>query len=93
MKHENLRVDDYFTTSDLALTTSISLYFPLEVIDRTQNPYKAHFLFRKDPEGELVKFIECYWRGEVRIEPQAYFNQLKSIKARLYSERSEHGAS
>lgn len=76
-------INDYYSTSDLALSTAISLYYPLEVIDRT-NPQKAQFLFKKD-EG-LDQFVESYWRGELRIEPQTYFNQLKTIKARLYSE-------
>ncbi|MBI2085951.1 hypothetical protein HYT74_01270 [Candidatus Daviesbacteria bacterium] len=77
--------DDYYKTSDLALTSVLALYFPLETIDKTQNPYKAQFVFKRD--RQLDQLIESYWHGKVRVEPQAYFNQLKSIKARLYSER------
>ena len=49
-----------------------------------QNPRKAQFLFKQDPE--LDELIESYWRSELKIIPQAYFNQLRIIKARLYGE-------
>lgn len=85
MIQQRLNINDYFYTSDLALASLISLYYPLEVIDRTQNPHKAQFIFKK--EEKLNELIELYWKCEIRVEPQAYFNQLKNIKARLYSER------
>lgn len=91
IKQERLRVNDIFSTSDLALASAIALYFPIETIDRTQNPYKAQFVFKK-ADDELDKLIDAYWHGEMRVEPQAYFNSLKSIKARLYSEGGDiHG--
>lgn len=79
-----LHDNDFYKTSDLALTTAISLYYPLEAIDR-QNPTKAEFIFKRDES--LDKLIEGYWRGELMVNPQTYFNQLKIIKARLYGER------
>ncbi|MEM4326307.1 MAG: DUF5659 domain-containing protein [Candidatus Pacearchaeota archaeon] len=74
----------YYSTSDLALATVISLWYSLDAIDK-QNPRKATFIFKRDEK--LDKLLEAYWRRELKIEPQAYFNQLKAIKARLYSER------
>lgn len=84
MNKENLNVNDYYSTSDLALATTLSLFFPLEALDR-QNPHKASFLFRRD--GDLDRLIEAYWKGELKVNPATYFNQLKIIKARLYEER------
>ncbi len=83
MTNLKLTTTDYYSTSDLALVAAISLYFPLEAIDR-QNPHKALFLFKR--QEQLDQLIESYWRGELQVEPQNYFNQLKNIKARLYSE-------
>lgn len=83
MIQQELNTNDYYSTSDLALATAISLYYPLEVVDRT-NPHKAQFLFKRD--NSLDQFIEAYWRNELKISPQVYFNQLRIIKARLYSE-------
>ena len=79
----NNSLNDFFQTSDLALATVISLSYPLEVIDKT-NPQKAEFLFKRD--NQLDQLIESYWRKELKIEPQTFFNQLKFIKSRLYSQ-------
>lgn len=85
MNSQRLNNDEYYSTSDLALATAISLYYPLEVVDRT-NPHKALFLFKRDER--LDQYIEAYWRGELKVNPATYFNQLKILKARLY-ERSQ----
>ena len=82
MIQKNLNLTDYYSSSDLALVATISLWFPIEVIDRS-NPSKALFLFKRQPE--LDKLLEEFWRGDVRIEPKLYFAQLKVIKSRLYS--------
>jgi hypothetical protein len=81
---KRLKINDYYSTSDLALATALSLWFPVEAIDKT-NPHKAIFLFKRNEE--LDQLIETYWRRELKVEPQAYFAQLKAIKARLYGER------
>ncbi len=74
--------DDYYSTSDLSLATTISLFYPIEDIDRS-NPRKALFIFKKTPE--LEKLIDQYFRNEIKISPQVYFNQLRVVKARLYA--------
>ncbi len=79
----NLIKTDCYQTHDLALATVISLSYPIEAIDR-QNPRKAEFLFKR--EVGLDTLIESYWRGELKVEPQTYFNQLRIIKARLYGD-------
>jgi len=84
MIQENLKLKDYFSTSDLALATAISLWYPIDAIDR-QNPHKASFLFKRNEKFD--ELLEAYWKRELKIEPQEYFNQLKAIKARLYSEK------
>ena len=77
-------LNDFYSTSDLALAAAISLWHPIEAVDRT-NPSKAQFLFKRDES--LNQLIKTFWKQELRIEPQAYFNQLKIIKSRLYGER------
>jgi len=84
MKQENLKLEDYYATSDLSLATTISLWYPIDAIDRT-NPRKATFLFKRNEK--LSELLDSYWRRELKIEPQAYFGQLKAVKARLYGER------
>ena len=76
---------DSFQTADLALATAISLWYPLVSINR-ENPRKAQFMFERNED--LDGLIEQYWRGELKVDPQAYFNQLRVIKARLYELRT-----
>ena len=70
-----------FSSSDLPLVTTISLWLPIDSIDKA-NPHRALFLFKRDQE--LDQLLEKFWRRELRVEPQAYFAQLKFIKSRLY---------
>jgi len=81
MKTEAVKLSDYFATSDLSLATTLSLWYPIDSIDKSVP--RAQFLFKRDQA--LDKLVESYWRGELRIEPQAYASQLKIIKTRLYS--------
>lgn len=75
--------NDYYSTSDLPLAATISLWFPLDLVDKG-NPSRALFLFKR--ETDLDKLIERFWRGEVLVEPKTYFAQLKNIKSRIYGE-------
>ncbi len=84
MKIKVLKENDFYKTSDLALAAVIFLFYPLEEIDN-QNPRKAQFLFKKD--AALDELIKNYWCGELKVEPQTYFNALRIIKARLYGEK------
>ncbi len=83
MNQENLKINDYYSTQDLGLATAISLFYPLELIEKTPNSNKAKFLFKRTDEN-FDEVIESYWRGELRWKLLAYFNQLKMIKSRLY---------
>ncbi|MDP3697161.1 MAG: DUF5659 domain-containing protein [Candidatus Taylorbacteria bacterium] len=83
MTTETLNKNDFYQTADLALAAVIFLSYPLEAIER-QNPRKAQFLFKRG--SQLDELIESYWQGGLKVEPQAYFNALRVIKARLYGE-------
>ena len=74
----------YYQTTDIALATIISLSFPLVRITPQSNS-KSLFVFERSKE--LERLIEDYWSGTLKIEPKTYFNQLKQIKTRLYSEK------
>lgn len=80
-----LKLKEYFSSFDLALSATIALYYPLEAIDWTENPHKAKFLFKRDEQ--LDQLVISYYRGELKVNPQTYFNALKSIKGRLYENR------
>lgn len=73
---------EFYKTSDLSLAGVLAFSYPIEAIDRT-DPRKARFCFQRDEQ--LDSIVEKYWRGELQVEPRAYFDQLKNIKTRLYS--------
>jgi hypothetical protein len=74
--------NDYYSTSDLSLATTLSLWYPIEDIDRS-NPRKALFLFQNTEK--LQDLVAEYYHDEIKVSPQVYFNQLRVVKARLYA--------
>lgn len=79
----NKNENNIFSTSDLALITTLSLYSPIESTEFFENK-RIVFVFQKSKE--LTDLVDMYWRGELRIEPQQFFNQLKIIKTRIHSQ-------
>ena len=77
--------NQFYKTADLALVAVLLLFIPdsLEVVDRG-NPRKVFFCFGKN--SELDSLVKRYWSRELQVEPQAFFNQLKQVKVRIYAE-------
>ncbi|MEI7653519.1 MAG: hypothetical protein WCJ70_04595 [bacterium] len=71
-------------TSDIFLATTLSLFYPLDSLDKT-NPSRTEFIFKSDDKQH--ELIESYWQKKLAIEPQALFTQLKYLKSRIYSDR------
>lgn len=72
-----------YKTSSLPVACVLSMDFPIFDIDKT-DPKRALFVFEESPELEIA--ISSYWSGSLKVDPQAYFNQLKVLKARLYGD-------
>jgi hypothetical protein len=69
-------------TADLALTAALCVHgFAIEKVERV-TPTRSVFIFSKS--DQLEEIIERYWRRELTVEPQEYFDQLKVLKARIY---------
>lgn len=75
------KADQLYSTTDLSLASTISLFFPLDSIDRT-NPTKISFNFKR--EKSMDDLLEKFWRSELLVEPQKYFSQIKFLKSRIY---------
>ena len=84
MSIDKLKINEFYECSDLALSAFLSMWHTLEKIDHT-NPQRALFIFKRDEQIE--RHIEEYWRGQAAVNPQAYFQQLRFIKGRLYESR------
>ncbi|KKP68175.1 MAG: hypothetical protein UR68_C0005G0031 [Candidatus Roizmanbacteria bacterium GW2011_GWA2_35_19] len=84
MKTDTIKTSELYTTTDLTTAVTLSLFFPIEAIDKT-NPNKAFFLFKRTDNFDQV--LETFWRRQLKIEPQAFSAQMKAIKTRLYWEK------
>lgn len=75
-----MNINEYYQTCDFALVVAISLFYPIDSTDRT-DPQRVVFFFKRTPSLDLL--IESYWRDELKVSPQAYFNKIKSIRTML----------
>lgn len=82
-KHNESENEKIYSTSDLFLAATLTLWFPIQSLDKTE-PQKVIFNFIFT--NELQKTLDSYWRNELHVEPKALFNSLKTIKSRLYQE-------
>lgn len=80
-------LDDYnkfYYSFDLGISAAlISAGFKLVALDK-QNPRKVQFVFARD-EG-IDGVIDDYWADRLEIKARTYFENVKMIKNRLYSE-------
>lgn len=73
-----------FRTADLSLVAALCVSgFVVEEMERV-SPIRSVFIFQSS--DELQGTVDGYWRGDLRVEPQAFFNQLKVLKARIYEQ-------
>lgn len=78
---------DVYRTSDFALAAALSLFYPLDAIDhRPHGP--VVFVFRRP--AHLDSLLERYWRGALRVEPQAYCQQVHVLQHRVCRKSSSH---
>lgn len=80
MTNTNINPDDYLISHDLPLVAYISMWYPIEAIDKSSP--RVEFIFKRN--DKMDDLVQSFWKREVRIEPLAYFNQIKVIKSRLY---------
>jgi len=72
--------NDYFHSSDLALVATLTIWFPIDSIQREGQ--RATFVFQDS--SDLQEKVTKFWNGQLRVSPLDYFNKLKTIKTRLY---------
>lgn len=74
---------NYLVTNDLPLASSlVCLGFSITDIDKA-DPKKVRFCFQKTEQ--LDKAVRAFWDNKLCVEPKAFSNCQKSLKARIYS--------
>ncbi len=73
-----------YATTDLGLASSLTaLGYELHTLERTTNPKKARFIFRRVPTIETS--ANDYWNDRLELNARTLFDSQKMIKNRLYS--------
>ena len=84
MKTEAVKTNDLYSTNDLVTAVTLSLFFPIDAIDKTDK-HRVVFYFRRVDNFDAT--LERFWRKQLFVEPMDFANQLKSIKTRIYWEK------
>jgi hypothetical protein len=69
---------EIFKTSDLPLAATLYLYKPIEFIDKSDSQRVVFAFVRSE---EIDRFIEQFWKNELKVNPRFFFESLKSIKS------------
>ena len=86
---ESIRVSsenyaDFLFTFDLGAAASLTTAgFELVSLDKT-NPKKVRFVFRR--EAGIENVVDDYWTDRLEVKARAFFDNLKMLKNRIYSE-------
>jgi hypothetical protein len=76
--------DAYWATFDLGCSSAlISAGFELVSLDKA-NPRKVQFIFRR--EVGIEKVVDDYWADRLEVKARAFFDNVKMLKNRIYSE-------
>ncbi len=85
--HNNITLDkdtQYLHTFDLGVAASLFTGgFELISLDKT-NPRKVQFIFRRKVGIEMV--VDNYWSDHFEVKARTFFDNLKMLKNRIYSE-------
>jgi hypothetical protein len=77
-------MNENFSTYDLGLATVlVTLGYKLLNLDKT-NPKKVRFIFKE--EKGIEQTMLDYWNDKIKLPAQTLFNNLKTLKNRLYSD-------
>lgn len=82
-KHNESENEKVYSTSDLFLAATLTLWFPIESLDKTDTQ-KVIFNFTEN--DNLKTTVVAYWSNALQVEPKALLNSLKTLKSRLYQE-------
>jgi hypothetical protein len=78
-----LNENKYYKSSDLALCAALCCKgYVIEYVDK-QNPKRAIFWVKNN--NKLEEIIKSYWSRSLAVDPIAFFNILKELKARIYA--------
>ena len=86
-EHKYIPLDDpafVWTTYDLGCSAAL-LTAGFEVLSLNKdNPHKSLFVFKRTENIDGA--VEDYWSGKLKVKARSYFDNIKMLKNRIYSE-------
>ena len=76
--------ENKYRTQDLALSAYLNLNFPILSLEKLDQ-FKFQFVF--EDSISLQKEIDSFYNNTAKVNPKDYFNSIKNLKSRFYSER------
>jgi hypothetical protein len=78
--------ENFWSTYDLGISSAlISRGYELAHMNK-DNPKRVKFFFRKT--AGMENLVELYFRNKLKVKAREYFENVKAIKNRLYSDDS-----
>ncbi|MDC0977640.1 DUF5659 domain-containing protein [bacterium] len=82
---DSMKQNDLFITNDLGLSACLACYdYSIFCLDKKTDRGRVAFYFKKG-DG-LDDLIQGYWANTATVKPQIYFNAIKMLKNRIYSD-------
>jgi hypothetical protein len=81
---------NFFFTQSLALSSALQTLSKakLEYIEFPDSNRRANFVFDKSKDDSFDEIVTKFWAKQLPIDASTYFDQLRSVKARLYEEQN-----
>ena len=84
LRYIPLEGDEIYSTYDLGCAAAlVTASFALLTLDRG-NPRKIRFIFRR--EAGIEGFADDYWSDRLEQKSRSYWDNVKNLKNRLYSD-------
>ncbi len=77
-----------YGVNDLGLATALACS-KFEVFDLAPNPDSDRVTFYFKPSNEIDTVTRLYWSGKLSVDAKQFWQEMKNLKSRLYSLRSE----
>lgn len=76
--------ENKYRTQDLALSAYLNLNFPILSLEKLDQ-FKFQFVFEDSTSLQIE--IDSFYNNTGKVNPKDYFNSIKNLKSRFYSER------
>lgn len=71
-----------YTTTDLAITAYLVLFFPITNLNRIEG---NRFEFAFERTSDLEERVQTFFDNTALVSPTDYFNSLKNLKSRIHA--------